>query len=292
MVSIPNWSRVYAGKVHDVYAPIHALAHSGNEVLMLVTTDRVSVLDRVLPITVPGKGAVVNSISKWWFKQLADVANNHYFSDDVPPPLKERAIVVQRLRMYPIECTVVGYMTRPVYASYEVNGEFQGVPLPAGLRVGDRLPEPIFCPAIKAEVDSDDEPISFEQMEQILGSQVAERLRDMSIELYRAANEIVAPKGLTIADAKLEFGSSSDYGDDEFVFADQAFTPDSATYWISEEAEKGNPRTFGKDYVREAIEDEVLAWVSGASSQLHVPEQVLEEAGSRYRHVESVIFDR
>lgn len=290
MLSVPNWSRVYTGKVHDVYAPIHPVAHSGNEIIMLVTTDRMSVLDRVLPTIIPGKGEMVNAISKWWFEQLADVAPNHYLSDDVPPTVKNRAMVVQRLRMYPIECTVVGYMTRRMFDEYTRTGEFQGTALPAGLKIGNKLAQPLFLPAIKAAVDADDEPISFEQMEEIVGADVAERLKEMSLDLYEAANEIAAGKGLVIADAKLEFGSSSDYGDEEFVFADHAFTPDSATYWITEEAENGDPRAFGKDYVRYVSEDDVLAWIRGSGPTPTLAADIVDEMSFRYRYVEAALL--
>lgn len=290
MLSVPNWSRVYTGKVHDVYAPIHPLAHSGNEVIMLVTTDRMSVLDRVLPTIIPRKGEIVNTISEWWFDQLADVAPHHYLSDEVPPTVKDRAMVVQRLRMYPIECTVVGYMTRSVFADYERSGRFHGMALPKGLNIGDKLPEPLFCPSIKAAVGADDEPISFERMEEIVGENVADGLRSMSLDLYEAANEIAIGKGLVIADAKLEFGSSSDAGDEKFVFADHAFTPDSATYWIADERQAGDPRSFGKDYVRDAVEADVLAWIDGSGPTPQIPDDVVDEMSARYRYLKSALL--
>ncbi len=290
MLSVPNWSRVYTGKVHDMYAPIHAVAHSGNEIIMLVTSDRMSVLDRVLPTMIPGKGEVVNAISEWWFKALKDVTPNHFLSDNVPPAVRGRAMVVQRLRMFPIECTVAGYVTERVVSEHGTSEALAELNLPADLDVGDKLDEPVFLPSIKAEVGADDEPISFARMCEIVGEEAAERLRELSLDLFKVANSIAASKGLIIADSKLEFGASSDYGDEEFVLADQAFTPDSSTYWIADELKTGQPRAFGKDYVREAVEDAVRAWIRGEGRAPELSTEIVNEMSFRYRHVKSALF--
>ncbi|QOQ39488.1 phosphoribosylaminoimidazolesuccinocarboxamide synthase [Trueperella pecoris] len=289
-LTIPNWTRIYTGKVHDMYQPAHTLAHSGGETAMLVASDRIAVLDRVLPSIIPGKGEILTRISTWWFRQLEDVVANHYLSDNVPHEVTGRAMIVQRLRMYPIECTVVGYMTDKAFEEYSRDGRIGGVDQPAGLALGEKLPAVLFVPALKGEVGRDDETISFERMGEIVGTEASERLREISLALYERAQKIAGQKGLVIAECKLEFGASSDYGDDEFVLADQAFTPDSATYWLDDEVGGSHPRSFGKDYVRYVVQDEAREWIRGAGSPPILPKKVVDEMASRYRFVQSVLM--
>lgn len=286
---IPNWTRVSTGKVHDIYQPAHTLVHSGGDTMMLVASDRIAVLDRVLPGVIPGKGEMLTRIARWWFEQLGDVVANHYLSVDVPEVVADRAMVVQRLRMYPIECSVVGYMTARVFEEYSASGTIGGQAQEPGLTVGDQLAEAVFVPALKGEAGSDDEVMSFAQMANVVGQEAATKLRDISFKLYGRAQKIAQSKGLIIAECKLEFGASYDSGDDAYVLADQAFTPDSATYWLESEVAKGSPRAFGKDYVRGAVHDEADEWIRGGSAPVLAPD-VVEEMRSRYRFVEAALL--
>ncbi|VEI13575.1 Phosphoribosylaminoimidazole-succinocarboxamide synthase [Trueperella bialowiezensis] len=253
-------------------------------------------LDRVMPTIIPDKGEVVNSISQWWFKRLREITPNHFLDQDVPESVRGRAMLVRRLRMFPFELTVVGYMTAACFAQYQATGKLAGQRLPKGLKVGDRLAEPLFLPAIKGDVGYDDEPISFSAMKKIAGKQEANKLRQISLELYLAANEIAQAKGLIIADVKLEFGTPSDPGDEEIVLGDQAFTPDTATYWIADEVAQGKPRSFGKDYVRDAVERNVPQWAGNVPGVLDTGEMpaisadVVEEMSCRYKYVRSELF--
>ena len=287
---IPNWTRVYTGKVHDVYQPVHTLAHTAGDTMILVASDRIAVLDRVLPSVIPGKGQVLTRIAAWWFDRLEDVVPNHFLSTDVPPEVAGRAMLVQRLRMYPIECTVVGYMTVRAFEEYARAGTVGGHELPAGLNVGDRLPEALFVPSRKGEAGHDDETISFAQMCDLVGHEQAEQLREISLELYERAFGIAKAKGLIIAECKLEFGASYDSGDNDFVLADQAFTPDSATYWLESEAADGLPRAFGKEYVRNAVRKKAVEWVKGCGPAPVLEPEVVDEMGSRYRLVEKKLL--
>lgn len=287
---IPNWTRVYTGKVHDVYQPVHTLAHTAGDTVILVASDRIAVLDRVLPSVIPGKGQVLTAIAAWWFDKLEDVVPNHFLSTDVPDEVAGRAMLVQRLRMYPIECTVVGYMTVGAFEEYSGARTVGGQDVPKGLKVGDPLPEPLFVPSRKGEAGHDDETISFTEMCDMVGHEQAEQLRDISLQLYERAFEIAKARGLIIAECKLEFGASYDSGDSEFVLGDQAFTPDSATYWLESEAKEGLPRAFGKEYVRNAVRKRAAEWIKGHGPAPILAADVVEEMGSRYRLVEKMLL--
>ncbi|MFP7696373.1 phosphoribosylaminoimidazolesuccinocarboxamide synthase [Trueperella sp. LYQ143] len=283
-LTIPNWTRIYTGKVHDIYLPAGAPAYSGSETMMFVASDRISVHDRVLPATIPGKGILLTDIAAWWFDQLADIVPTHYLSLNVPSEVAGRAMIVRRLRMFPVECSVVGYVTESVAEEYQCAQTIGGIAQPEGLEIGQQLPKPVFIPAVKGAVGADDQIISPVQAQRLLGVNQARRLSSLSVELYRRANEISAERGLVIAECKLEFGSSADEGDEEYVLADQAFTPDSATYWLKSEVDCGVPRVFGKDYLRKAISEDVSAWTHGGAAPV-VAEDVLAEMAERYAFV-------
>ena len=193
---------VTAGKVRDLYAP-----EGRDDLLLLVANDRVSAFDQVLSRPIPGRAALLTALTRWWFAQLPSVPN--HLADDpiaVPPEVADRSTLVRRLSMHPVECVVRAYVTGSGFAEYTRVGSISGVPLPAGLQDGDRLPEPIFTPAFKAEIGDHDENIPFEATVDLVGAATAEALRDTSLAIFRRASSIAEAKGILLADTKFEFG--------------------------------------------------------------------------------------
>src|SRR6267378_3257732 len=214
------------GKVRDVY--------DLDDKLLIVATDRLSAFDVILPTPIPDKGRVLTQLSLFWFRLLKDVIPNHVLSaTDFPPPfdkfkdeLAGRSMVVQKTRPLPIECVVRGYVSGSGWKDYRTTGKICGIPLPAGLRESDRLPEPIFTPATKAATGHD-ENISFERAASLVGSERARQVRDVSLEIYRRAATYAEPRGILLADTKFEFGLLND----ELIWIDEALTPDSSRFW-------------------------------------------------------------
>ncbi|USR79582.1 phosphoribosylaminoimidazolesuccinocarboxamide synthase [Arcanobacterium pinnipediorum] len=249
-ISIPGWSRIYAGKVRDMYIPIDQQWHDGHDTMLIVASDRISVQDRVIPSIIPGKGQLQTALTMWWFNQLDDIVPNHLSTMKVPDEVRGRAMIVQRLRMYPVECSVVGYMTAALYDEYQRTGSINGVELPQGLREGDKLPSPLFLPARKGAVQANDIDISFEDFAYIVGLELARAMRSISIDIYLRGHEMCARSGIVLADCKLEFGSSADAGDEEIVLADEVLTPDSATMWLAQDYAPGKPQiVMGKQFI-------------------------------------------
>jgi phosphoribosylaminoimidazole-succinocarboxamide synthase len=230
---------VHSGKVRDVYAD--------GEDLILVASDRVSVYDVVLPTPIPDKGAILTQLSLWWFEQLAEVAPNHVISEDVPAEWAGRAIRCRRLEMYPVEFIARGYLAGLGLEEYEKQGTVSGVPLPPGLVEGSRLPEPIFTPTTKATVGHD-EFITFDDVSREIGAETAERLRDLTLEVYRRGAALALERGIIIADTKLEFGRAPDGTP---VLADEVLTPDSSRFWPAGEWKPGGAQhSLDKQFLR------------------------------------------
>jgi phosphoribosylaminoimidazole-succinocarboxamide synthase len=233
---------LHSGKVRDVYA-------DGAD-LILVATDRISVYDVVLPTPIPDKGRLLTRLSLWWFERLADLLPNHVLSaTHVPPEFAGRAIRCRRLRMVPVECVARGYLTGSGLKEYRVSGTVCGVPLPAGLADGSRLPEPIFTPTTKAPVGAHDEPMTYEQVVAEVGAATAERLRDITMAVYRRGADLARDRGIIIADTKVELGWSPE-GD--LVLADEVLTPDSSRFWPADEWQPGRQQpSYDKQFVRD-----------------------------------------
>jgi len=235
---------VHSGKVRDVY-------EDGSD-LVLVASDRISVYDVVLPTPIPDKGAILTQLSLWWFEQLADVVPNHVVSaTDVPAQWAGRAVRCRRLSMVPVECIARGYLAGSGLAEYRTTGGVQGNRLPEGLLEGSRLPEPIFTPSTKEPAGSGrhDAPLTFAEVEQLLGPDDAARLRELTLEVYRRGVELAAARGVVIADTKLEFGRSEA---GELILGDELLTPDSSRFWPAEDWQPGRPQfAFDKQYVRD-----------------------------------------
>jgi phosphoribosylaminoimidazole-succinocarboxamide synthase len=219
--------------------------------LVLVASDRISVYDVVLPTPVPDKGAVLTRLSLWWFDRLADLVPNHVLSaTDVPAEFAGRAMRCRRLDMLPVECVARGYLTGSGLAEYAQRGTVSGVALPSGLVDGARLPEPIFTPSTKAPLGEHDRPMTYRQVEDLVGAETAARLRDLTLAVYARGAETAARSGILVADTKLEFGRDPATGG--IVLADEVLTPDSSRFWPAERWAPGRPQfSFDKQFVRD-----------------------------------------
>lgn len=239
------------GKVRDVY-------DLGGQ-LLIVATDRISAFDCVMPEGIPDKGRILTAVASYWFAATADLVPNHFRSRPAWPAsldahreaLAGRAVIVEKTRPLPVECVVRGYLAGSGWKEYQANGAVCGVALPPGLRLADRLPEPIFTPATKAE-EGHDENIPFERMAELVGIDLAERLRTLSLALYRRGAELAARRGILLADTKFEFGLGADGA---LILIDEALTPDSSRYWLAESwAPGGNPPSLDKQFLRDYLE--------------------------------------
>jgi phosphoribosylaminoimidazole-succinocarboxamide synthase len=230
---------IHAGKVRDLY--------EDGDSLILVASDRVSVYDVVLPTPIPDKGALLTQLSNWWFEYFADVPNHVLSTTDVPAEFAGRAVRVEPLKMVPVECIARGYLTGSGLTEYQRTGAVSGVSLPPGLREGDKLPEPIFTPTTKAS-EGHDEFISFDDVVAEQGREVAERLRELTLQIYSRGAAHAAQRGVIIADTKLEFG----WDGDVLTLGDEVLTSDSSRFWPAAEWEPGRPqRSFDKQFVRD-----------------------------------------
>lgn len=264
------------GKVRDIY-------ELGDR-LLIVATDRLSAFDVVLPTPIPDKGRVLTQLSVFWFDKLQDVVPHHVitatdFSGELAPyaeSLRGRAMLVRKTDPAPIECVVRGYITGSGWKDYQKTGKICGIPLPAGLRESDRLPEPIFTPSTKATTGHD-ENISFEETVERVGRKLAEQLRDTSLEIYNRAVEHAAARGIIIADTKFEFGLQGD----QLIWIDEALTPDSSRFWPANQYEPGRSQpSFDKQYVRDYLEK--IGWNKQPPAP-ELPTEVVKATTAKYR---------
>ena len=222
--------------------------------LLMVASDRISAYDVVLPTPIPDKGAVLTRMSVFWFETTTHICPNHMITDEVPGEVAGRGLRVKRLDMHPVECVVRGYLSGSGWREYKQQGSVCGIELPSGLQESDRLPEPIFTPATKADVGEHDENIDFERAVEIIGDRgLMESLRDTSMALYEHAAAHALERGIIIADTKFEFGSSAGA---EVVLGDEVLTPDSSRFWPADDYEPGRSQaSFGKQYVRDWLDE-------------------------------------
>jgi phosphoribosylaminoimidazole-succinocarboxamide synthase len=264
------------GKVRDIY-------DLGGR-LLLVATDRISAFDVVLPTPIPDKGRVLTQLSRFWFERLADVVPNHVLEDqDLPQELgaqreqlEGRSMLCRKTQPLPVECVVRGYLVGSGWKDYRATGKVCGIPLPAGLRESDKLPEPLFTPSTKA-TQGHDENISLDEVVRQIGAALAERVRSISIEIYRRAAEYAAPRGILLADTKFEFGLV----DGELIWIDEALTPDSSRFWPAAGYEPGRPQpSFDKQFVRDYLER--IGWNKQAPGP-DLPADVVSGTREKYR---------
>ncbi len=286
MTAIPNTEfeglpLVRQGKVRDIF--------DTGDALLMVTTDRLSAFDVVLPDTIPGKGKVLNQISAFWFKQMDDIVKNHIISmdvDDYPDVFKKyrdnlekRSMLVKKAEPMAVECIVRGYISGSGWSSYQKEGHVCGIKLPEGLKESDKLETPLYTPSTKAEIGDHDINISFEETIKIIGQENAEKLRDLSLEIYNRGAALALEKGIIIADTKFEFGML----DGEIILIDEIMTPDSSRFWPLNDYEPGRGQnSFDKQSVRD--------WLTNSGwDKTHpgpkLPAQIIENTSNTYKEI-------
>ncbi len=282
--SLSNLTLLSRGKVRDIY-------EVDDKHLLIVTTDRLSAFDVVLPNPIPGKGRVLTSVSNFWFEKMQHIIPNHLtqlkLEDIVPDPneltqIASRAIIVKRLNPLPVEAIVRGYLIGSGWKDYQQSGEVCGIKLPQNLKQAEKLPEAIYTPSSKAVAGDHDENISFEETIPLLGKEIAEKVKTVSIRLYTEAAEFAKQRGIIIADTKFEFGL-----DDEgkLYLIDEALTPDSSRFWPAEQYQVGiSPPSFDKQYIRDYLE--TLDWDKTAPGPA-LPEEVANICADKYAEAEA-----
>ena len=275
------------GKVRDVY--------SAGDRLVFVATDRISAFDYVLATGIPDKGRVLTQLSIFWFDFLRDLTPTHFLTSDVsqyPAPFPEfrdqlegRSMLVKRANMIEIECVARGYISGSGWKEYQQNGTVCGIKLPTGLRESDKLPEPIFTPATKAQTGHD-ENVSYEHVVGLIGEDLAKRLRDLTLEIYSRAARYAETKGIIIADTKFEFG----FVGDQLVLGDEVLTPDSSRFWPADTYKAGGAQfSFDKQYVRDYLES--IRWNKQPPAPA-LPAEVAAKTGEKYRQAYRIITGR
>ncbi len=269
---------VHSGKVRDLYELTEG-PNAGR--LLMVASDRISIFDFVLDTTIPDKGELLTRMSLWWFGQLADLVPNHVVSTEVPADVRGRAVVCERLSMYPVECVARGYLTGTGLLDYRATGEVCGIALPEGLEDGSRLPQPVFTPATKAELGEHDENVSYDAVVETVGAGHAAELRDLTLDVYRRAEGIARERGIILADTKLEFGAR---GDGATVLGDEVLTPDSSRFWPAAEWQPGRTQpSYDKQIVRNWALSPESGWDrSSGEPPPPLPAEVVERTRARY----------
>lgn len=276
--SIKSLPLVYRGKVRDSYAV-------GDDKLLIVASDRISAFDVILGDPIPKKGKILTALTDFWFKELSDIVPNHLtgvdpesvVSADEIDQVKGRAVVAKRLKPILVECVARGYLAGSGWKEYQENGTVCGVKLPAGLKQSDKLPEPIFTPAAKAEAGQHDENVTYEQVVELVGEDIAKQIRDYTIALYKKAADYAATKGIIICDTKFEFGLDEN---GTVVLMDEVLTPDSSRFWPADEYKPGQSEpSFDKQFIRDWLEAQ--PWDKKAPAP-KIPADVLAKTSEKY----------
>jgi phosphoribosylaminoimidazole-succinocarboxamide synthase len=272
---LPGLRAVYSGKVRDLY-------EYPDGRLLFVASDRMSAYDWVLPTTIPDKGRILTAMTLWWFERLADIVPHHLLSLEVPDAVAGRAMVTQRLHMFPVECVARGYLAGSGLTDYQATGSVCGNPLPQGLVDASRLPEAIFTPATKADLGEHDENVDFDAVIRAVGLDDAETLRGLTLQVYSRAEGIARDRGIIVADTKLEFGRHPASG--EVVLADEVLTPDSSRFWPADQWKPGHAQpSFDKQYVRDWLTSPASGWSrSSGDAPPPLPDAVVEQTRAKY----------
>lgn len=275
------------GKVRDIY-------EVDTDHMLIITTDRLSAFDVVLPDPIPEKGAVLTTISNFWFKKLAHIIPNHFdkvtlhdigLSDEEITLLASRSVVVKKLRPLPVEAIVRGYLIGSGWKDYQQSGQVCGIDLPKDLQLAGKLPNPIFTPSTKADMGNHDENIDFVKMETLIGTTLAQQVRDVSMQLYTEAADFALQKGIIIADTKFEFGLDEQ---NQLVLIDEILSPDSSRFWALDSYQQGiSPRSFDKQFIRDYLE--TLDWDKTAPGPT-LPQEILEKSAAKYQQVADLLL--
>ena len=279
-IVIDGWDHLRSGKVRDLYT------NSAGQ-LLIVASDRISAFDYILPTPIPGKGKLLTQLSLFWFEMLSDLVPNHLISTDVPASVKDRAVIVKPLEMFPIECVARGYLTGSGWVEYQESQSVTSISLPAGLLDGSKLPENIFTPATKAEMGDHDENISFARASESVGSEVATTLRDLTLQLYARAEQYAATRGIILADTKFEFGRDEA---GRICLGDEALTPDSSRFWSADTWKPGGAQpSFDKQYLRDWL---LSSGWDRQSPPPELPPEVVEKTRERYESAFTLLTGR
>lgn len=279
---LPGWTHAYSGKVRDLYVPFGQDLATAPRILV-VASDRISAFDHVLEPVIPNKGELLTRLSTWWFEQLP--VPNHLREPDSTTPnnpteVQSRSMLVANLDMFPIECVVRGYLSGSGWLEYQETQTVCGVPLPSGLRNGDRLPVPVYTPAYKAPVGEHDENITFERTIELIGEADARSLRDLSLDIFTRATDLAAERGVILADTKFEFGRDRETG--IINLADEVLTSDSSRYWDAESYALGErEQSFDKQIVRNWL---IAHWDKHGTPPT-LPRDIVEQTTNRYRQL-------
>ena len=277
---IDGWNHLRSGKVRDLYTNL-------NGELLIVASDRISAFDYILPTEIPGKGKLLTKLSLFWFEMFKEIVPNHLITTDVPAEVKERAVIVKPLDMFPIECVARGYLTGSGWVEYQKNQSVTGIALPAGLLDGSKLPSNIFTPATKAEMGDHDENITFERASSIVGQEDAKSLRDLTLKLYATAHDYAATRGIILADTKFEFGLDAE---GKICLGDEALTPDSSRFWSADSWKPGGAQpSFDKQYVRDWL---LASGWDRQSPPPELPQDVVDKTRERYESAFTLLTGR
>ena len=278
---------LHTGKGRDIY-------DIDDDHMLIVTTDRISAFDVVMPTPIPGKGTVLNQVTQFWLDKLSHIIPNHQSTmtlEQALPDAAERAevadhaMVVRKLKALPIEAIVRGYIIGSGWKDYQATGTVCGISLPQGLQLADRLPEPLFTPSTKADVGAHDENIDYTQTEHLLGEELARQVRDVSLRLYQEAADYALERGIIIADTKFEFGLDAD---GKLTLIDEVLTPDSSRFWPVEQYRPGtSPVSFDKQFVRDYLE--TLDWNKTAPGP-ELPDSIVTKTAEKYQHAKELLL--
>lgn len=285
-LDLPGWKHIYSGKVRDLYVPVDGsvTARFGRECVLVVASDRISAYDHVLASEIPDKGRILTQLSLWWFEQLG--VEHHVLASTVgggvPAAVEGRAMICKKLDMFPVECIARGYLTGSGLAEYQHSRTVCSIPLPEGLVDGSRLAEAIFTPSAKAEVGEHDENITYDAVVDLVGADVAAKLRALTLEIYTKAEEIARGRGIILADTKVEFGVDAATG--AITLGDEVLTPDSSRFWDAATYRPGQAQpSYDKQYVRDWLTSAGSGW--DRSSDVPppaLPADVVDRTRSRY----------
>ena len=286
--NLKHLALIARGKVRDIY-------DIDQKHMLIVTTDRLSAFDVVLPEPIPNKGIVLTQISNFWFNKLSHVVPNHFsnmtlndlkLSKDERASLEDRSVIVKKMKTLPVEAIVRGYIIGSGWKDYQATGSVCGIELPKGLEQAEKLPEVLFTPSTKAEVGGHDENISFKKMRSLVGGFLADEVRRVSLELYKEASEYALSKGIIIADTKFEFGLDEN---GRLTLIDEILSPDSSRFWPANEYQVGtSPPSFDKQFIRDYLE--TLDWDKTPPGP-HIPAEILEKSADKYQEVASLLLN-
>ena len=286
--TIKSLPLLHKGKVRDIY-------DIDENHMLFVTTDRLSAFDVILPTAIPGKGRILNEVTRFWLDKLSHIIPNQVSDlklEDVLQDtaeiaeVKDHAMIVKKLKPLPVEAIVRGYLIGSGWKDYQTNGSICGIRLPDGLQMADRLPEPLFTPSTKADVGAHDENINYTQIEELLGRDLAAQVRDVSIQLYKEASEFALEKGIIIADTKFEFGLDSD---GRLTLIDEVLTPDSSRFWPKDQYQPGtSPVSFDKQFVRDYLE--TLDW-NKTTPGPELPESIVTKTAEKYEQAKNLLME-